>query len=207
MAVSRREVLGGACLALPLSHCATFVTPSGDNEIDVSARAGAADGSLRFGALEFPCMLGRSGIVAQKHEGDGGTPAGVFPLREVRYRPDRLAAPATKGLPVIPTREADGWCDDPKDRSYNRLVRLPYPASAEKMWRDDRVYDLLAVIGYNDAPPVEGLGSAIFLHVARQANAPGQFAPTVGCVSLKLEDLRSVLAVCSATTTIRIRAL
>jgi L,D-peptidoglycan transpeptidase YkuD (ErfK/YbiS/YcfS/YnhG family) len=175
--------------------------------IDVTAQAGASEGRLRFGALEFPCMLGRAGIVAHKHEGDGGTPVGSFPLRQVRYRADRLSPPATKGLVVIRTQESDGWCDDPKDRAYNRPVRLPYPASAEKMWRGDHVYDLLAVIGYNDAPPVAGAGSAIFLHVARPAEIAGKFAPTVGCVSLKLEDLRSVLAVCSPTTTIRVRTV
>jgi L,D-peptidoglycan transpeptidase YkuD (ErfK/YbiS/YcfS/YnhG family) len=177
------------------------------SEIDVSAPAGAIEGQLRFGALEFPCMLGRSGIVQPKREGDGGTPAGHFPLRQVRYRADRMAAPSTKGLVVIRTQESDGWCDDPKDRAYNRPVRLPYAASAEKMWRDDSVYDLLAVIGYNDAPPVAGAGSAIFLHVARAADTPGKFAPTVGCVSLKLEDLRAVLATCTASTAIRIRTV
>lgn len=150
-------------------------------------------------------MLGRSGIVAQKREGDGGTPAGNFSLREVRYRPDRLAAPSTKGLPVHHTRETDGWCDAPKDPAYNRLVRLPYPASAEKLWRDDGLYDALAVIGYNDAPPVAGLGSAIFLHVARRIGDTGKLAPTVGCVSMKIEDLLAVLAACTDATRIRIR--
>jgi L,D-peptidoglycan transpeptidase YkuD (ErfK/YbiS/YcfS/YnhG family) len=204
MSLSRRKLLG-ACIGLPLSRCATLMTQA--NEIDVSGPAGATEGHLRFGALAFPCMLGRAGIVSSKHEGDGGTPAGTFALRQVRYRPDRLAAPSTKGLVVIRTQESDGWCDDPSNRAYNRPVRLPYPASAEKMWRDDGVYDLLAVIGYNDAPPVAGLGSAIFLHVARPTKMQGRFAPTVGCVSLKLEDLRSLLAACSATTTIRIRTV
>ena len=205
MQISRRAVLGAASVgaSFALSGCAGFMT-SPANLIDVSAPPGEIEGTLRFGALEYPCMLGRSGIVASKHEGDGGTPAGVFPLREVRYRPDRLSAPTTR-LAVYATRQSDGWCDDPNDPAYNRLVALPYGASAENMWRDDGLYDALAVIGYNDSPPVAGLGSAIFLHVARELGG-GKLGPTVGCVSLKKDDLLSVLTKCTPATTIRIRA-
>jgi L,D-peptidoglycan transpeptidase YkuD (ErfK/YbiS/YcfS/YnhG family) len=183
------------------------MTSPSDNVIDVSASRTAIEGRLRFAALDFPCMLGRSGIVSNKREGDGGTPAGVFPLREVRYRPDRMAPPSTKGLPVLAARASDGWCDAPADPGYNRLVQLPYPASVEKIWRDDRLYDLLAVIGYNDAPPISGRGSAIFLHVARVDGDSGKFAPTVGCVSMPVESLVAVLGACSAATRIRIRTI
>ena len=99
----------------------------------------------------------------------------------------------------------NGWCDAPDDPSYNRLVQLPYRASAEKMWREDHLYDVLAVIGYNDAPAVPGMGSAIFLHVAREGE-DGKLMPTVGCVSLKLADLLQVLAACTPSTAIRMRA-
>ena len=179
---------------------------SRDDIIDVSAPAGAIQGTLRFGSLQYSCMLGRSGIVANKREGDGGTPAGEFPLREIRYRPDRIvAAPATRGLPVVASREIDGWCDAPNDPAYNRLVQLPYRASAEKMWRDDDLYDALAVIGYNDSPPVAGLGSAIFLHCARELGNGG-LGPTVGCVSLRKPDLLAVLGQCTSATRIRIHS-
>ena len=82
----------------------------------------------------------------------------------------------------------DGWCDDPVDRNYNRRVRHPYPASAERLWRSDHLYDLVVVLGYNDRPRVAGRGSAIFMHVA----GPG-FAPTEGCVALRLPDLKRLL--------------
>src|ERR1700689_2079632 len=109
------------------------------------------------------CGLGPGGVaaVADKHEGDGATPAGAWPLRRVLYRPDRRAAPAT-GLPVAPLDPADGWCDAPGDPAYNRPVVLPYPASAERLWRDDHVYDLIVVLGHNDDPVVPRAGSAIF---------------------------------------------
>ena len=136
------------------------------------------------------CALGRSGVVSAraKREGDGATPAGVWPLRRLLYRADRLAAPKTR-LPVAAIQAHDGWCDDPKDARYNREVPLPYPASAEHLWREDHVYDLIVVLGYNDDPPEPPRGSAIFLHCARP-----DYAPTEGCVALAVTDLLHVVA-------------
>ena len=208
MHISRRTMLSGVSLgaAIAFSGCEEFMTSPRNDTIDVSAPVGAIQGTLRFGSLQYSCMLGRSGIVANKREGDGGTPAGEFPLREVRYRPDRFAAPpVTHGLHITASRESDGWCDAPSDPSYNRLVQLPYGASAEKMWRDDHLYDVIAVIGYNDSPPVAGLGSAIFLHCARELG-DGGLGPTVGCVSLRKPELLAVLAQCTRATTIRIHS-
>ncbi len=150
-------------------------------------------GACRVGDRRFDCALGRSGIVPVKHEGDGGTPQGTFQLREVFWRPDRGPAPAT-ALPVSALTPLDGWCDDPADAAYNRRVSLPFQARHEALWRDDGLYDLLAVIGVNDDPPVPGAGSAIFLHVARAG--PNGLEPTEGCVALSMDDLRAVLAVC-----------
>ena len=151
-------------------------------DLDVSA-----DGWPAAGGRRYRCSLGRGGIVADKREGDGGTPAGAFPLRRVLFRPDRLAAVAT-GLPAAPIAPADGWCEAPGDPRYNRPVRLPYPASAEAMWRDG-LYDVVVVLGHNDEPVVAGAGSAVFLHVARPDGGP-----TAGCVALALGDLLEVLA-------------
>jgi L,D-peptidoglycan transpeptidase YkuD (ErfK/YbiS/YcfS/YnhG family) len=128
---------------------------------------------------------------ADKREGDGATPAARMPLRRVLYRADRGAAPAT-ALPLDPIGRDDGWCDDPDDTAYNRPVRLPCTAHYERLWRDDAVYDLVAVLGWNDAPVVTGCGSAIFLHLARDG-ADGGFAPTAGCVALARDDLLTVL--------------
>lgn len=148
----------------------------------------AADGRAVWRGRELRCAIGRGGIAARKTEGDGTTPGGRFPLRRVLYRADRTDRPRT-GLPCGPIAPRDGWCDAPGDPRYNRPVGHPYPASAERLWRSDACYDLLAVIGYNDDPVIDGAGSAIFLHVAR----PG-YPPTEGCVALALEDLRTVLA-------------
>jgi len=136
------------------------------------------------------CALGRGHIRADKREGDGATPVGAFTLRRVLYRPDRLEAPAT-GLPVAPIAPRDGWCDDPAHPDYNRPVIRPFAASHEELWREDPVYDVIVILGHNDDPPVPGLGSAVFLHVAKP-----DFEPTAGCVALQLPDLLAVLRDC-----------
>lgn len=154
---------------------------------------------LVLGRMRLRCALGRGGVRADKREGDGATPAGRFPLRRVLYRPDRLAAPPETALPCRPLRPADGWCDDPADPRYNRPVDLPYPASHERLWREDEIYDIVGVLGHNDDPVVPGAGSAIFLHVARP-----DYAPTAGCVALAREDLLRLLSACGPAPVLRV---
>lgn len=146
------------------------------------------DGLLTIQSETFRAALGRGGVRADKHEGDGATPAGLLPLRNVLYRADR-GAPPHCAVPVRALAREDGWCDDPAHADYNRLVRLPIAASAETLWRDDAVYDIIGVLGWNDRPIRPGSGSAIFLHVARP-----DYAPTEGCVALAPQDLRRILA-------------
>jgi L,D-peptidoglycan transpeptidase YkuD (ErfK/YbiS/YcfS/YnhG family) len=148
----------------------------------------AQRGHLQFGALHMSCALGRSGIKALKREGDGATPLGRFCLRHVLYKP-RTSRPRT-ALALHPIRRDDGWCDSPFDRNYNRPVRLPYPASAEHLWRADGIYDVVVVLGFNDVPRIRNRGSAIFMHIAR-----GDLMPTEGCIALRARDLRRLLSV------------
>ena len=137
--------------------------------------------------MRFPCALGRAGCRVRKREGDGATPIGHWRLRAVLYRPDRVQRPRTH-LPVRAIRPCDGWCDAPADRNYNRPVRHPYPASAERLWRADGLYDIVVVLDCNDRPRVRGRGSAIFMHVAK----PG-YAPTEGCIALARAHLLRLL--------------
>jgi L,D-peptidoglycan transpeptidase YkuD (ErfK/YbiS/YcfS/YnhG family) len=145
-------------------------------------------GQLSIGTATFRAALGYGGICADKHEGDGSTPTGLLPLREVLYRPDRQPAPRC-AVRVRALHPADGWCDDSTHPAYNRPVRLPINASAEALWRNDAVYDIIGVLGWNDDPVQPGKGSAIFLHIARP-----DFAPTEGCIALAPNDLIHVLA-------------
>lgn len=126
-------------------------------------------------------------MTSVKREGDGATPLGTYPARRVYYRPDRLFRPGT-ALPVTAIRRSYGWCDDPDHSAYNRLVNLPFQASHEAMWRQDRLYDVVVELGYNDDPPHPGRGSAIFLHLARP-----DFGPTEGCIAVAPATMRVIL--------------
>ena len=85
------------------------------------------------------------------------------------------------------------------DRNYNRAVELPYPVLDERLWRDDNLYDIIVVIGYNDYPRVQGYGSAIFIHGMRDGARP-----TAGCIGLNLKDLRRLLESAASPEWIRI---
>ena len=112
-------------------------------------------GKLIWRGKTYQCVLGKSGTRQNKTEGDGATPEGCFCLRKVFFRPDRIKNLKT-GLPAKALARDDGWCDDPKNKNYNKFVKLPYPASAEALWRKDNLYDILIIMGYNDNPPVSG---------------------------------------------------
>lgn len=156
-------------------------------------------GYLQLGHVRYRCALGRGGVSHDKREGDGATPIGSFPLRRLFFRADRIVRPRC-ALPTDILQPSDGWCDDPARPEYNRFVTLPFDGRHEKLSRDDALYDIVGVIGYNDAPVISGRGSAIFLHVAA-----ADYAPTEGCVALARDDLVRVLAACDADTTITIR--
>ena len=145
-------------------------------------------GILQWRGRRFACAIGAGGVRSNKREGDAATPAGRFPLRRVLYRPDRVAPPRT-ALPIAPLTPQDGWCDDPGHLLYNQPLLLPHHASHEELWRADHVYDLIVILGHNDAPAVPGLGSAVFLHVAQP-----DYAPTAGCVAVAVGDLLTILA-------------
>ncbi|MEO0916840.1 MAG: L,D-transpeptidase family protein [Pseudomonadota bacterium] len=141
---------------------------------------------LRFMGRTFPCTIGRGGLVADKHEGDGGTPLGVHSLIGLLYRPDRMEKPADWALPIRP---GDLWCDDPEHEDYNLMVRVPFGASHEKLKRSDPLYDLIILTDWNWPQARRGKGSAIFIHRWRRHGYP-----TEGCVALRADHLRWIAA-------------
>lgn len=155
---------------------------------------------LEYRGRRYRCALGRGGVRSDKREGDGATPTGRYPLKQLFARRDRIAG-ITTGLPVTPIKVDDGWCDDPSMPEYNKAVTLPYAGSFEHMYREDHVYDLVIEIGHNDSPPVPGAGSAVFIHIAKP-----DFAPTEGCVALALSDLKALITDWSTETEIEIFA-
>jgi L,D-peptidoglycan transpeptidase YkuD (ErfK/YbiS/YcfS/YnhG family) len=170
----------------------------------LTVQADSAETSLGWatlGAKRWRCALGAGGVREDKVEGDAATPAGRYPLRHIYFRNDRLVLPKVR-LPVRPINEHDGWCDDPRSPAYNRLVHIPNEWSHERMWREDGLYDLIVVVGYNDDPPEGEWGSAIFLHIARD-----DYSPTQGCVAFKRADLLELVALIGPDTRINVHSM
>ena len=167
--------------------------------LQVNTRPGwRSQGFMRAGLRVVPLALGRGGIKANKREGDGGTPCGrFFPVR-VWWRSDRIPRPRTS-LPLRRIGPADAWCEDPSDRRYNRSFERSASEPGDRLWRDDGLYDLFIEIDYNTKPRIAGRGSAVFIHVAR----PG-FAPTAGCIALRLPDLQKLVGRIGSKTRITI---
>jgi L,D-peptidoglycan transpeptidase YkuD (ErfK/YbiS/YcfS/YnhG family) len=147
-----------------------------------------ARGLLVAGNLRLPCALGRSGVTRAKREGDGASPAGWLAVRRIWWRADRVPPPRGR-VPRRRIRPDLGWCDDARHRRYNQPIPLPTAAGHELMWREDRLYDYVVELGWNDRPAKPGRGSAIFLHLAR----PG-LSPTAGCVAVTPAAIRPLLA-------------
>lgn len=159
--------------------------------LSVRSRPGnPQQGLTTLGSRTYPCALGPAGIRVCKSEGDGGTPAGRWALLQVLYRADRVARPVT-ALPVRAIARSDGWCDAPSDRNYNSLVKMPYPRSAEVMWRENSVYDIVVVLNHNMRPRMRGRGSAVFIHLAQKG-----YTPTRGCIAYSERNLRMLLECC-----------
>lgn len=148
-----------------------------------------SDGRFELAGRITRCALGKGGVVEAdaKREGDGCSPLGIWPIRRILFRPDKGDRPNT-ALATKALERDDGWCDAPMDPAYNKPVKLPHVASAERMWRDDHLYDLVGVLAHNDDPPVAGLGSCIFLHLAKP-----DYAHTEGCVALSRDDMLTLL--------------
>jgi L,D-peptidoglycan transpeptidase YkuD (ErfK/YbiS/YcfS/YnhG family) len=135
-------------------------------------------GWLTAGGQTIPVALGRGGIIANKREGDGGTPKGTFHPRRLWWRADRHKRPHTF-LPIRGIRPEDAWCEDPDSRHYNRPIRLDRDHGGDRLKRDDHLYDFIVEINHNTSPRITGRGSAVFLHLARES-----FSPTAGCVAM-----------------------
>ena len=144
-------------------------------------------GWLIAGHLTIPVALGRSGIRANKREGDGGTPRGSFRPRQLWWRADRHGRPRTL-LPVRSIGDGDAWCEDPDDHRYNRPVRLEREQPGDRLKRADHLYDFVVEIDHNTRPRIKGRGSAVFLHLAHE-----NFGPTAGCVAMTKSAMLQLL--------------
>ena len=148
---------------------------------------------------QVTCAIGRAGLTRNKTEGDHKTPVGEFKFQKIYYRKDRLGEMFFQ-IPYATIERNDGWCDDPKSRLYNQHIQFPFDASAEKLFRDDGLYDLLFVINYNTDPVIPGKGSAIFLHISKP-----NFEGTEGCIAIERGVIIELAKKIDLTTTLIIK--
>ena len=155
-------------------------------------------GYLKYKYFKFKCALGESGIGKKRKEGDDITPKGTFNVIEIYYRSDRVKKLSSKFKPIKITKKM-GWCDDPKSKKYNQLIKLPTKYSHEILYRKENIYDLILVLNYNMKPIIKNKGSAIFIHVAKK-----NYKKTAGCIALKKVDLVNLVKEIERSTKVHI---
>ena len=135
---------------------------------------------------KIKCTIGKNGIAKNKKEGDLKTPKGIFKLKKIFYRKDRIKIKTLLKKKYI--KKNIGWCDDPASKYYNKEIKFPFKGSAERFWRKDNIYDLIIILNYNFNPTIKNRGSAIFLHICKK-----NYAPTKGCVAINKKDMMNLL--------------
>ncbi len=153
--------------------------------------------TLIFDEFKFKCCVGKHGFSKNKIEGDKKTPRGIFKLGNIFFRKDRVHVPVSK-IKKIPIKKYMGWCDDPKNLKYNKLIKISKKIKHEKMFRRDNKYDFLIPIKYNMEKIIKKKGSAIFLHLTNN------YKPTNGCIALKKNDFLILLKLINNKTKIKI---
>ena len=157
-------------------------------------------GHLIYKNLKYRCAIGKAGIKKKQKEGDNITPKGTFKITRVYYRSDKVKNISTS-IKKIKINKNIGWCNDSKSPFYNREIKLPSKFSFEKLYRNDNLYDLLAVLNYNTNPVEKNKGSAIFIHIAKK-----RFKPTAGCIALQKKDLMNLMRIIKKNSKIKISA-
>ena len=133
------------------------------------------------------CAIGKRGIGIKRKEGDLITPKGKYKIKYILYRKDRIRKIQSK-IKRIAITKSMGWCDDPRSRDYNKLIKLPTNYKYEKLYRKENVYDLILVLNFNMRPIVKKKGSAIFIHIARK-----NYKKTEGCVAINKISLLKII--------------
>jgi L,D-peptidoglycan transpeptidase YkuD (ErfK/YbiS/YcfS/YnhG family) len=153
--------------------------------------------TLLYDEFKFKCSIGKNGKTTKKIEGDNKTPKGLYALGPLYYRKDRLPKLSTK-IKKIEIMKNFGWCDDVKSKFYNKPIKTNINVRHEKLYRNDKKYDLLIPIGYNFKKPKKNKGSAIFLHLT------SNYKKTQGCVAIKEKDMLILLNLINKKTKIKI---
>tara|TARA_B100000609_G_scaffold189438_1_gene176457 strand:+ start:316 stop:816 length:501 start_codon:yes stop_codon:yes gene_type:complete len=153
---------------------------------------------ITFKNYKAKCAIGKRGIGNKKKEGDLITPKGIYKVKYVLYRKDRVKKIKTK-LKKIIIKKNMGWCDDVRSNNYNKLIKLPFNYSHEKLYKKENIYDIILVLNYNMSPIIKNKGSAIFIHVSKR-----NYKKTEGCIALKKIHIIKLLKELKNNTKIRI---
>jgi len=153
---------------------------------------------LTYNNYKAKCVVGKRGIGNKRKEGDLITPKGKYKIKYILYRKDRIKKIQSK-IRKIAIRKNMGWCDDPKSKNYNKLIKLPSEFSHEKLYKKENIYDIILVLNYNMKPVIKNKGSAIFIHVAKK-----KFRKTEGCVAIKKNYLLRIIKDLKKNTEVRI---
>jgi L,D-peptidoglycan transpeptidase YkuD (ErfK/YbiS/YcfS/YnhG family) len=146
--------------------------------------------------FKFKCCVGKNGLNSNKREGDYSTPKGLFNLKKLYFRKDRVGIPRCKIQKKI-IKKNMAWCDDPNDRNYNKEVVTFNKKNKENFYRVDHKYDYLITISHNDKK-IPNTGSAIFIHLT------DNYKPTSGCIALKKKDFEIMIKLIYRVSKIKI---
>ena len=146
--------------------------------------------------FKFRCCIGKKGLNSNKKEGDYSTPKGLFNLKKLYFRKDRVGIPNCKIDKKI-IKKSMAWCDDPNHKKYNEEIKIYSKNNKESLYRSDYKYDYVITINHN-YKKTPNKGSAIFIHLTKN------YKPTAGCIALKKKDFEIVLKLISKKTKIRI---
>ena len=152
---------------------------------------------LTYNKLKVKCTIGRNGIGYKRKEGDLITPKGLFKIKYILYRKDRVKISTILNKKVL--KKNMGWCDDPRSSHYNKLIKLPFAHNHEKLFKRENIYDIVLVLNYNMNPVKKNKGSAIFIHVAKK-----NFKKTKGCVAIKKPSLIKLIKKINQNTKVKI---
>tara|TARA_B100001248_G_C27333870_1_gene432822 strand:- start:664 stop:1164 length:501 start_codon:yes stop_codon:yes gene_type:complete len=155
---------------------------------------------LIYNNYKVKCAIGKRGIDCKKKEGDLITPKGKYKIKYILFRKDRIKKIQSK-IKKIVIKKNMGWCDDPKSKQYNKLVKLPFKYKFEKLYRKENVYDIILVLNYNMNPVIKNRGSAIFIHIAKN-----NYEKTKGCVAIKKVHLLKILKELKINSNVKIES-
>ncbi len=146
--------------------------------------------------FKFECCIGKNGLNINKKEGDYSTPKGLFYLKKLYFRKDRVGIPKCR-IEKKTIKKGIAWCDDSNHKKYNQEIFSFNKKNKEKFYRSDHKYDYLITINHNEKK-IPFKGSAIFIHLT------DNYKPTAGCVALKKKDFEILLKLINKKTMIKI---